>query len=658
MPSRHMTLEMIRIERLRAFADATIDVRDYTAFVGANGAGKSTILFALNVFFRNIRGTATDPTNLSLEDFHNQDTEHPIRVTLTFGSLSEKAKEVLKHYVRQGKFIVTAKAEWDSTRNRAAVTHSGTRLVMPEFAPYFEAKEARTLVEALRPIYQGIMELVPELPTATTGTAMEAALRQYEEAHPERCVPIESRAEIFGVSRGADRIEDLLQWIYVPAVMDAGDEAEESKNSALGDLLARTVRGSLDLSGKLEEIRNIARTSYQELMTENDGALADLSARLTDRLKRLAHPATALSLNWSQQPEKAVSVAEPFAKAKVSEFEKNAHELSRCGHGLQRAYLLALLQELSRHDDEEGPTLILGIEEPELYQHPPQAKHLAVILRELAQQNAQVLVTTHSSYFVSAVDFEGIRAVRRHGERKEARVKGTTYSAVSARLAAANGQPAIKPEGLRARLLPEFSSPLGEAFFAPCFVLVEGLEDEAYLKGHAVLNGHWDEMRRLGVSIVCANGKGHMMRMLAIAQELQIPVFVVFDSDGDEVRPGPRREHELDNGVLLQLCGQADPDIFPATDALQTSHAIWATRLSDTVMGEFAQDQREDSMNAARLATGHIKSAEKNPLFIAEFLRHAYENQCTSATLERLCENVLEFARCAAMAQTTPEDGA
>jgi len=47
------------------------------------------------------------------------------------------------------------------------------------------------------------------------------------------------------------------------------------------------------------------------------------------------------------------------------------------GHGLQRSYLLALLQELAGSEAPNAPTLILGCEEPELYQHPPQARHLA-----------------------------------------------------------------------------------------------------------------------------------------------------------------------------------------------------------------------------------------------------------------------------------------
>lgn len=48
-----MRLTEIKIKNFRSFEDETIAVDDYTCFVGPNGTGKSTVLQALNVFFRN-----------------------------------------------------------------------------------------------------------------------------------------------------------------------------------------------------------------------------------------------------------------------------------------------------------------------------------------------------------------------------------------------------------------------------------------------------------------------------------------------------------------------------------------------------------------------------------------------------------------------------
>lgn len=110
-------------------------------------------------------------------------------------------------------------------------------------------------------------------------------------------------------------------------------------------------------------------------------------------------------------PNKSVQVVQPVAGIKTGDGDFIG-SLSRMGHGLQRSYLLALLHELASSDAEEAPTLILACEEPELYQHPPQARHLADVFVRLAEGNNQVLVTTHSPLFVSGDGFEDVRLVR------------------------------------------------------------------------------------------------------------------------------------------------------------------------------------------------------------------------------------------------------
>jgi len=40
------------------------------------------------------------------------------------------------------------------------------------------------------------------------------------------------------------------------------------------------------------------------------------------------------------------------------------------GHGLQRAFIVSVLQMLAKSKQEKVPMLLLGFEEPEVYQHP------------------------------------------------------------------------------------------------------------------------------------------------------------------------------------------------------------------------------------------------------------------------------------------------
>ena len=70
-----------------------------------------------------------------------------------------------------------------------------------------------------------------------------------------------------------------------------------------------------------------------------------------------------------------------------------------------------------------APTLLLGVEEPELYQHPPQARHLADVFGQMAKGNNQVLITTHSPMFVSGDGFENTQLVRAPQNNTGSKVK-------------------------------------------------------------------------------------------------------------------------------------------------------------------------------------------------------------------------------------------
>ncbi|MDA3790547.1 MAG: AAA family ATPase [Desulfobacula sp.] len=60
MLKKNMKIESLRIENFRSFKDETIRFDNYTCFIGANGSGKSTVLNALNVFFRQYKDNKID----------------------------------------------------------------------------------------------------------------------------------------------------------------------------------------------------------------------------------------------------------------------------------------------------------------------------------------------------------------------------------------------------------------------------------------------------------------------------------------------------------------------------------------------------------------------------------------------------------------------
>ncbi len=642
-----MELTSIRIQNFRSFSDETIALDPYTCIVGPNGAGKSTVLTALNVFFRNTSGSATNLHRLGREDFHNKDTSEPIRITLTFQDLSPEAQHDFKHYYRQGMLVVFAQATWNPDEQSAEVKQHGSRLVMSDFAPFFQAVNAGARVAELREIYKGLRAKRSDLAEASTKVAMTDALRAYEEGHSDLCELVDDTEWFYGWSQGANRLERYVQWVHVPAVKDAASEQEEGSRTALGYILQRTIRAAVDFDPQLKDIRDLLEQKYGDLVERNKGALDDLQASIERRLKRWADPSARLALNWHYDADKTFSVHEPVARVSIGD-EAFMGEVARLGHGMQRAFLVSLLQELAMVDSEHTPRLILGFEEPELYQHPPQAQHLANLLEGMCtdpNRNTQVIVTTHCPYFVSGESFESVRMTRKHTASGKTVVRGTTIEAIEKRIADALGEEPKSPSSLMARVQQILQPSQNEMFFASLPILVEGLEDVAYVGAHLRLASQWDEFRRLGCHFVVAAGKTNLSRLLAIAQELQIPTFVVFDSDAHKQNAAGRQQDERDNSCLLRLAGFDKYDPMPDETLWLENMVMWESEIGVVVKSDLGDQVWLAAKNRAKLSHGYQeKLPKKNMMLIAATLEQLWAEDEKSAILKRLCQAILEYA--------------
>jgi predicted ATPase len=637
-----MRIRAIRIENFRSFRDETVYLNRYSCFVGPNGAGKSNVMAALNVFFRDSASLGLDVSRLVDEDFFHKNTSNPIRVTVTFCDLSPRATEDLKAYVRNSELVVVAEAHFDASVGSASLKHFGSRPVMEEFRRYFEAEKNGAKVADLKNIYVELRHLRSELPGPGTKDAMAEALRNFEAAHPELCTLIPSEDNFYGVA-GAGKLSPFIQWVYVPAVKDVGEEAEEAKNTALTKLVARVVRGRTNFETALETLKAETLRKYSDLLSENRSALNDLSQSLRVRLEEWAHPNINFSMDWLSDA-KSVTVAAPIAGIRTGEDDFSG-SMSRMGHGLQRSYFLALLQELTSSDLPDAPTLILGIEEPELYQHPPQARHLAEVLNQLAVGNSQILATTHSPYFVSGEGFEDLRLTRKvHAEGTK--VSHYEYSKLCARLREVQGE-ATRPNntGLIAKIHQALQPNVAEMFFARLPILVEGLEDIAYITTWLHLTGEWQEFRRLGCHLVAVNGKDKLIKPLSIAKGLLLPVFVIFDADGNQQsRPDQKKHHENDNKALLTLLGSSS-DIFPSATVLASDHAVWPENIGASVKADIPAEKLQPIQDQLRVTFAHESGLEKQELFIAEWLCAVHSQSIPIPTLSNLCQTILCLAR-------------
>jgi putative ATP-dependent endonuclease of OLD family len=633
-----MKIKAVRIEGFRSFQDEIIALSRYTCLVGPNGAGKSTVLAALNVFFRD-QSSATDTSKLADEDYFSKNTANPVRITVTFDDLGVTAQSALADYVRLGELVVTAEATFDPLSGFGQVRHFGQRMGMAEFRSFFEAEKGGARVADLSEIFVGIREKFTDLNNVRTKELMASALRSYEADHPGLCALIPSEDQFYGLN-STGKLAAFVQWVYVPAVKDASEEGLEGRNTALAKLIASAVRTRTNFDADLATLKSETLAKYRGLLDRNQEGLSELGEALQRRLEAWAHPDVQLGIAWLSDENKAVVLQPPVAGIKTGDGDFLG-SLARMGHGLQRSYLLALLQELAGSEAIDAPTLILGCEEPELYQHPRQARHLADVFAELSNSNNQILVTSHSPLFVSGEGFENTRLVRRTGAGSS--VRSLTSVELCARIRASMDEdPARSTQGLIAKIHQALQPNIAEMFFARVPVLVEGLEDVSYITTQLHLSNLWTQFRRLGCHLVAVNGKDKLIQPLAIATQLGIPVFVVFDADEHTQRPDHRIKHERDNKTLISLLG-ASVDPFPSEHVWGKDHAIWDTELTLVVKGDFGGDY-DRFANAARQHYAQEGGLEKNDLFIADWVSAAYQEGFRSPSLKKLAESILTFA--------------
>ena len=354
-----MRISTVSVKNFRSLKDVTVNLDPYTCLVGPNGSGKSAIIKALNLFFHQNPEGLGSGTTITSEDYHLRNTANPIRVEIVFTDLSATAQHDFKHYVRDGQLRVFTEITFDPSTGTGLPKQHGIRPGMEDFRQFFIAEKNKTSVAGLRSIFESLRETYPDIPTARTKAAMIDSLQSFESDRPELCTDMESEDEFYGVSRGKNLLDRHIQWVYIPAVKDASSEETESRSSALGSLLQRTVRASVDFSDEVANLRDDARTQFQAMLDRHQSTLDDLSSRLGDRIAMWAHPDASLRVRWHEDPDRSVRVDSPYAAilAQEGSFEG---QIGRFGHGFQRSFLLSLLQELAspeRHRAHPGSSV-------------------------------------------------------------------------------------------------------------------------------------------------------------------------------------------------------------------------------------------------------------------------------------------------------------
>ncbi len=437
-------------------------------------------------------------------------------------------------------------------------------------------------------------------------------------------------------------------------------------------VMIENVRGFLDavfqdyrgyVRKELVKLKDDTQKQYREIMDPAKlTELSGLQTQLSETLRYYA-PEANVSMEWA----KLVDIDFPLPKVEVKLHEDGyKSSVQRTGHGLQRAFILTMLQhlvaakgvetateegfaseaEIPEQGEPQLPCLVLAIEEPELYQHPSRQRHMAAVLLKLSQgaipgvaKKTQVLYSTHSPLFVGLDRFEQIRLLRKTdhaaGKPRVTKAVKAELGAVAEELWTAGGKQGSKftANTLRPRLQAVMTPWVNEGFFADVAVLVEGEDDRAAILGVAVSMGH--NFDSDGISVIPCMGKNNLDRPLVIFRRLGIPVYVIWDGDNGETDAKPE-----DNHRLLRLVGQSDED-WPC--GVKDRHACFKVKLETTLEEEIGKDlfDRLLADTQGELGIPKKKDALKNPVVLQRIVEKAAADRKTSATLKGIVEKII-----------------
>ena len=481
------------------------------------------------------------------------------------------------------------------------------------------------------------------------------------------------------------------KFLFIPAVKDASEESADNRGSIITNLMDLVVRSVLAKREAVKTFDDKTQKGYRELMDpSNLPELRTLETQMSDTLETFV-PETSVSLNWLGLEQIVIPMHKVIVKLIEDGYKT---DVVRTGHGLQRAFILTMLQHLAlaqtkvkslenkeedtvqsvegmkdtaKREDNSPPNLVLVIEEPELFQHPNRQRHIAEILMQLARGNipgvankAQIIYCTHSPLFVGIDRIEQIRLLRKidkgnkddeNDNPKITKIFSTNLDEIAGSIWEAEGKTGPKYTGqtLLPRIQTIMTPWMNEGFFADVAILVEGEDDRAAILGVAKARGL--ELEGKGFSVIPCAGKTNINRPFLIFHKLGIPAYIIWDGDFDgkggtkgicekcgkhlDSKQDPKKNHRL-----LALMDKGEED-WP--EYIEEYFACFKTNLETTLRTEIGVEAFDKYLLECQ-ATFDIterKHAIKNPNIISAIVKKAKENGNNVYTLDKIMDKAL-----------------
>lgn len=613
-----MKIENIIIKNYRSLKNIEINPRNILALVGQNNSGKSNILKALQLFFESSTKYVDD------ECFYDHKTSNPIKILISFSNLTPWEIEQFKPWMNDKKLIiekeVVKQGEGSYTFNNYAILKvpkiewlQKNKINGKSITKWWKDKEELKFNGLNFLDYVGTTK-------PNVGDWKEAAknfIKDHDEEIEWKEVKVSNPKGYSGVLKGS-----LPEFIYIPAVRDITDETKVAKTNPFGQLINSVLEKISEerkilISTKLSEIESILNRGENYERIEE---IKSIETKLNKLLDEIMDCDVEIEMNMPK-------INDVFGGAKLYANDGIRTAIETKGHGLQRAMIFTILRAYSEFANLQTAgkkasekSVLFAIEEPELYLHPQAQRTLMSVIREIASGKDQVIYTTHSSLFVNISFFDEICIMRKKTKQ------GKTFSnptqllikQLKDDLKARKGVSASEM-GIREQYSHVFNPMINEGFFANKVVIVEGPSEQYLLPIVADTVDY--NLDKNNVSVIHADGKGQMDRLLRIFNGFKIPTFLWFDGDKNN-SDSATKEKTLE---LLKLVDNEKSSIDEVETEVESTHAVLENNLEKTIQKEICYFDYNTLIDQATDLLGPTGKPLKNR-FIATKLKKAVDS--------------------------------
>lgn len=383
-----MKLLRIRVRNFRCYQEEkSLSFEDFTALVGRNDSGKSSILDALALFFDEYKPDGDDacisgnkqdmrviceftdlPSNIII------DADHP--TTLEQEHLLNSQGHLEIHRVYSGHLKtpkptgIFAYALHPTAEGHADLLH-------------LKRQQLQARAKQLGMDLSGVDQRInSELRKTIWNSSGELSLEE-KEVDLEK----EDAKKIWSV---------LSKQLPVLAVFHSDRKSTDQDEEAQSPMKSAVDEAIRQRQAELDDIAEHVQSQVEQIARETVEKIREMDPHLASELNpRFSKP------NWSKV----------FS---ISLTDDAQIPINKRGSGVRRLVLLNFFraQAERRLEQKEAPGIVYAIEEPETSQHPNNQKILFEALRELSEQpGCQVVVTTHTPVLAKDIPINSLRYI-------------------------------------------------------------------------------------------------------------------------------------------------------------------------------------------------------------------------------------------------------